>query len=189
MGKEYTKIDKRIIAWIKRQHMFFVATAPLSDTGLINCSPKGLDTFRVLDPTEVAYLDFPGSGVETIAHVRENRRIVIMMCAFEGPPKIFRFYGYGKIVEPDHREFDALINMFDETVACRAIVRIKVHRILDSCGFGVPNYAFKGQRKSLENFFSATPKDEIESYLEKNNRMSLDKLPALDQPKLVPRKP
>ena len=93
MGKEFDAIDERINNWIQKQSMFFVSTAPLSAAGLVNCSPKGQDTLRVLDPNTLAYLDLGGSGVETIAHLKENGRIVIMMCAFEGPPKIFRFYG------------------------------------------------------------------------------------------------
>jgi len=98
MGKEYTEIDGQVKSWMERQHMFFVATAPLATDGLINCSPKGLDTLRVLGPNELCYVDIGGSGIETVAHLKENSRIVIMMCAFDGPPKIFRFYGKGTSV-------------------------------------------------------------------------------------------
>ena len=100
MGKVFEAIDEKIETWISRQQMFFVATAPSGDQGLINCSPKGLDTLRVLGPREIAYLDLGGSGVETIAHLKQNGRMVVMMCAFDGPPKIFRFYGTGRVVEP-----------------------------------------------------------------------------------------
>ena len=95
MGKEYQEIDERIPRWIERQRLFFVSTAPLAGDGRINCSPKGLDSLRVLGPRQLAYVDIGGSGIETVAHLKENGRIVIMMCAFDGPPKIFRFYGQG----------------------------------------------------------------------------------------------
>src|SRR4029450_3974689 len=98
MGKSYDGITPELSHWIEQQHIFFVATAPLADEGLLNCSPKGMDTFRILGPREVAYLDLTGSGVETIAHLRENRRIVFMFVAFSGPPKIVRLHGIGEVV-------------------------------------------------------------------------------------------
>ena len=107
MGKVFDEIDDRMREWIARQHMFFVATAPLAGDGLVNLSPKGLDSFAVLGPRRVAYLDFTGSGVETIAHLRENGRIVVMFCAFEGPPRIVRLYGRGTVTETGATGFDA----------------------------------------------------------------------------------
>ena len=112
MGKDYQEIDERMQNWIEQQHLFFVSTAPLSNDGLINCSPKGLDCLRVLGPRKIAYADTGGSGAETIAHLKENGRIVIMLCAFSGPPKIFRFYGHGISVEPHETEFEALSSSF-----------------------------------------------------------------------------
>ena len=165
--------------------MFFVATSPLQSDGLINCSPKGLDTLKILGPNEVAYLDFPGSGVETIAHLKENKRIVIMMCAFEGPPKIIRLHGQGEVIEPHHQDFDSLMAQFPEQSIdyCRAIIYVKINRIADSCGFGVPLYKYVKQRDSLVNFFNKTPKQEIDAYLDEFNQTSLDGLPAISSKK------
>src|SRR5262245_63862520 len=109
MGQVSDAIDDRTAAFIAAQRVFFVATAPLAADGHVNLSPKGLDTFTILDPHSVAYLDLTGSGVETIAHVRENSRITLCFCAFEGPPKILRLYGRGEVVDEDHGEFEALV--------------------------------------------------------------------------------
>src|SRR5262245_3793778 len=109
MGKVYDASDETLAGFIRAQHVFFVATAPLAGDGHVNLSPKGLDTFTILDPRSVAYLDLTGSGVETIAHVRENARITLCFCAFEGPPKILRLYGRGEVVDEDHGEFEALV--------------------------------------------------------------------------------
>jgi hypothetical protein len=180
MGKEYTQIDHRIQTWIDRQKMFFVATAPLSGEGRVNCSPKGLDTFRVLGPRETAYLHPGGSGIETVAHVRENQRIVIMMCSFEGPPKIFRFYGKGSVLEPGDDGFDELLERFAPQPAARNIVRVSLSHIIDSCGYGVPLYEFRGHRESLKNYFDKQTEEEILEYRRTRNKRSLDGLPGLD---------
>src|SRR5438045_9694535 len=108
MGKIHEAIDDRLRAFLERQHLFFVATAPSGDAGRVNLSPKGLEALRVLGPREVAYLDYVGSGAETIAHVRENGRITLMLCAFEGPPMILRIYGRGEVVEPQDPAFPRL---------------------------------------------------------------------------------
>ena len=179
MGKEYTEIDERIQKWIKRQRVFFVATAPLADDGLINCSPKGLDSLRVLGPNELAYVDIGGSGIETVAHLRENKRIVIMMCALEGPPKIFRFYGKGTAVEPHEAEFAELLANFPQQPAARNIICIHVERIIDSCGYGVLLYDFRQERDSLANYYGAKSDDEISAYRTQRNSKSLDGLPGL----------
>jgi len=179
MGTEYTVIEDRIQKWMERQKMYFVATAPLAGDGLVNCSPKGLDSLRVLSPTEIAYVDVGGSGIETVAHVKENRRIVIMMCAFDGPPKIFRFYGRGAIVEPEAEEFREILAQFPLQPAARCIVRVHVDRIIDSCGYGVPLYEFKSHRESLPNYFEKLTSQEIETYRQQNNLASLDGLAGL----------
>ena len=179
MGNEYTEIDGQVQAWMERQHMFFVATAPLSSDGLINCSPKGLDSLRVLGPNELAYVDIGGSGIETVAHLKENRRIVIMMCALDGPPKIFRFYGKGTAVEPHEAEFAELLANFPQQPAARNIICIHVERIIDSCGFGVPLYDFRQERDSLANYYGAKSDDEISAYRTQRNSKSLDGLPGL----------
>lgn len=179
MGKEYTEIDAQVQAWMARQHMFFVATAPLSPDGLVNCSPKGLDSLRVLGPNELAFVDIGGSGIETVAHLKENSRIVIMMCAFDGPPKIFRFYGKGTAVEPHEAEFAELLASFPQQPAARNIICIHVERIIDSCGYGVPLYDFGQDRDSLANYYGGQSDDEISAYRTQRNSKSLDGLPGL----------
>ncbi len=182
MSKEYPEIDERMRDWISRQHIFFVATAPLSDDGLVNCSPKGLDSLRVLDARTIAYVDVGGSGVETVAHIRENGRITLMMCAFDGPPNIVRFYGRGRSVEPGDTDFDELLSRFPPVPSVRNIIVIDIERIRDSCGYGVPNYAFKKDRNSLDNYFRGKTDEDLRDYRMRKNRTSLDGLPGLKLP-------
>lgn len=182
MGTEYTKIDDGIRNWIERQQVFFVATAPTAANGLVNVSPKGLDSLRVTGPKEILYVDTGGSGIETVAHLKDNGRITLMMCAFDGPPKIFRFYGRGFVFEPHDHEFDSLLARFPKMPAARNIVRIDVERIIDSCGFGVPLYDFRQHRDSLLNYFSARSEEEILDYRRRRNRTSLEGLRGLDIP-------
>lgn len=141
MAKTYEKIDDKLADWIKQQHLFFVATAPLTRDGHINCSPKGGDSFRVLDPVTVAYQDLTGSGAETIAHLRENGRVVIMFCAFDGAPRIVRLHGRGEALAPGHADFASLAARFPQHLGTRAFIRITVSRISDSCGYAVPTCA------------------------------------------------
>lgn len=180
MGKEYQEIDARMREWIARQKLYFVATAPLAGDGLINCSPKGLDSFRVLGPRKCAYADVGGSGIETVAHLKENGRIVLMMCALEGPPKIFRFYGRGHVVEPHDPDFDALAADFDALPAVRNVVVVDIDCIRDSCGYGVPLYEFRGDRESLKNWVGNKSEQELLDYRIERNAHSLDGLPGLD---------
>jgi hypothetical protein len=160
--------------------MFFVATAPLAGDGLVNCSPKGLDSFRVLGPRQIAYADTGGSGIETVAHLKENGRIVIMMCAFDGPPKIFRFYGKGRSIEPCHEEFENLLTLFSGMPRVRNFVVIDVECIRDACGYGVPLYDFRQDRDSLANWSADKSAEEIAAYRAANNAHSLDGLPGLE---------
>lgn len=183
MGKDYTEIDERIQRWMDRQHMFFVATAPMDSDGLINLSPKGGDTLKVLGPRQLVYLDWGGSGIETVAHLKENGRIVLMMCAFDGPPKIYRFFGTGRPVEPHEPEFEELLAKFDEQPSVRNFIVIDVERIMDSCGFGVPEYDFRKHRESMKNWVSSKTPEEIAQYRKDNNQASLDGLRGLDFPK------
>lgn len=180
MGKEYTEITPKLQAWIERQRMFFVSTAPLAADGLLNCSPKGLDSLRVLGPHRMAYLDTGGSGIETVAHLKENRRIVIMMCAFSGPPKIYRFYGQGSVIEPQDAEFDEMLGKLPSLPAARNIIVIEVERIIDSCGYGVPLYDFQKDRDSMGNYYGAKTEQEILTYRAERNGLSLDGLPGLN---------
>lgn len=179
MGKVFDAIDERWAKWIRAQHMFFVATAPLSRDGHVNVSPKGLDTFRILGPLEVAYLDSTGSGSETIAHLRENGRIVIMFCTFEGPPKILRLHGRGNVLEPHDPDFETLRSAFPDEVEARSIIRVQVERVSDSCGFGVPLYSFEADRTQLPAWADRKGDAGIQAYWAEKNATSIDGLPSL----------
>lgn len=179
MGSVFSEIDDRNAAFIVRQKMFFVATAPRSDSGLVNLSPKGLDSFAILDPLTVAYLDLVGSGAETLSHVRENGRIVFMFCAFEGPPRILRLHGRGEVVEPGDAEWEALAGRFPARPSARCVIRARVQRIADSCGYGVPLYAFEGQRQQLTKWAEKRDAEGLAQYQRDHNRESLDGLPGL----------
>jgi hypothetical protein len=180
MGKLYPQLDDSLRSFIAAQHMFFVATAPTGE-GHVNCSPKGLDCFRILDPTTVAYLDLTGSGIETVAHIRQNERICIMFCAFEGPPKILRLYGRGEAIEPRSAEFQNLLPQFEATPkqGLRSIVRVSVTRIADSCGFAVPLYEYKGHRNHLLAWAEQKGPAGLEAYHREKNAQSIDGLPGL----------
>lgn len=182
MGKVYEEIDARNAAFIRRQHVFFVATAPRSDTGLVNLSPKGLESFAILDPLTVAYLDLVGSGIETVSHVRENGRIVFVFCAFEGPPRILRLHGRGDVVEPGDPEWDQLAGHFPARSNARSVVRARLQRIADSCGYGVPTYRYEGQRSQLDQWAEKRGVEGIASYKKEHNHHSLDGLPGLRNP-------
>src|SRR5436190_23111959 len=150
MSKLYEALDERLKGFIAAQKMFFVASAPLSGEGHVNLSPKGYDSFKLLDDRTVAYLDLGGSGVETLAHVRENGRITLMFVAFEGPANILRLYGEGKAVTMGEPGFDALLALFPGFVRASAVIKVRVTRIADSCGGGVPLLEFKSARDQLE---------------------------------------
>lgn len=179
MGKLLAEIDARLEAFLAQQKVFFVATAPLSAAGHANLSPKGLDSLRVLGPREVAWLDQVGSGAETIAHLRENGRIVLMFCAFEGPPKIVRLHGRGAVVEPQDAEFAALRGRFPPQPHARSIIRVAVGRISESCGFGVPQMRFDADRTQLADSAARNGPDGLRAYQMLHNRESIDGLPAL----------
>jgi hypothetical protein len=179
VGKVFDAIDDKLAAWLGAQHLFFVATAPRSDAGLVNLSPKGLDTFAVLGPRRVAYLDFVGSGAETLAHLRENGRITFLFCAFEGPPRIVRLHGRGAAVEPGDADWDALAARFPLRPGVRSIVRAELVRIADSCGYGVPRYRYEGERTQLAEWAERKGPEGLRAYQRERNRESLDGLPAL----------
>lgn len=181
MGKVYDQLNSHLKDFIREQHVFFVATAPLDAGGHVNVSPKGLDTFEILDERTVAYLDFIGSGVETIAHLRENGRIVIMFCAFEGPPKIVRLHGQGDVIEPHHPEFEALAARFPDYPAVRSVIRVHCDRISDSCGFGVPLYEYQGERTQLQDWAERQSEYKLRAYQAEYNRQSVDGLPGLQE--------
>ncbi len=190
MGRRYDRIDEHLREWIDRQPLFFVGTAPRADDGHVNVSPKGpIGTLRVLDDSTVAYLDVIGSGAETIAHLRENGRIVVMLCAFEGPPRILRLHGRGEVVVPDDPDFGELLERarFEQPAAAearRAVVLVHVERIADSCGYGVPLMSYEGVRPHQDAWAAKRlrvggPDALLDYQLEKNSR-SIDGLPALD---------
>ena len=190
-------IDAKLRKWIEKQSLFFVATAPLSKKGHVNLSPKGpIGSLRVVDEKTVAYLDVIGSGAETIAHVRENGRIVVMLCAFDGPPRILRLHGRGQVVLPKSKRFDALMREHRFTdagvpEARRAIVVVKCERVKDSCGYGVPLMRFEGLRTQMnawgERKLAKGGVDELARYQNTNNEKSIDGLSALAPKKIKTR--
>lgn len=179
MGKVFDGIDSALTEFIAHQKLFFVATSPLSAEGHVNLSPKGMDSFRVLGPQQVAYLDLTGSGIETVAHLKENRRITFMFCAFDGPPRILRLYGRGEVIEPSHPEFAQLRSLFGEHLGARAVIRAKLHRIADSCGYAVPRYTFVEDRDTLTKYALNKGEQGLCDYRALKNAKSLDGLPGL----------
>ncbi len=177
MGDLYDAIDDKLSRFIEAQHVFFVATAP--HDGHVNLSPKGLDSFRVLGPRTVAYIDYVGSGAETIAHIRENGRITIMLCSFDGPPKILRLHGTGEVLEPQDAAFAELRDEFPDDMRARSIIRVNVDRISDSCGYGVPVMTFEAERTLLRQWAEKKGDDKLEQYQIEKNAASIDGLPAL----------
>jgi hypothetical protein len=188
MSQVFEALDDRLAGWIRRQHVFFVATAPLAADGLVNLSPKGLDTFAVLDEHRVAYLDLTGSGVETVAHLRENGRIVVMFCAFEGPPKIVRLHGVGRPVQQGDDGFGELLAEFEvseeQLRAVRSVITVEVTRVADSCGFVVPRMDYVGERDQLyryaDNRLRKEGPEAVRAYVSANNASSIDGLTGLD---------
>jgi hypothetical protein len=180
MGKVYDGIDDRLRRFIESQPVFFVATAPSGDTGHVNCSPKGnRDSLVVLGEHEVAYQDLTGSGVETIAHLRENGRIVIMLCTFEGPPRIVRLHGRGEVVTAGHPRFEELAGRFPPQMSTRAVIRVDVERVSDSCGYGVPLMPFERHRDNLDHWAQSQGPEGIVAYWGQKNAASIDELPGL----------
>jgi hypothetical protein len=180
MSRTYETITPELSAWIAEQHLFFVATAPLAADGLVNCSPKGMDTFRVLGPHEVAYLDLTGSGIETVAHLRENGRIVLMFCAFTGPPRVVRLHGTGEVAPMGAPAFEELRGHFPDYPGARAVIRARIHRISESCGFGVARYEYQGDRDTLVRVCESKGEEEVARFQRKWNTRSVEGMPALD---------
>lgn len=179
MGRIYEALDDRLIEFIRRQKMFFVATAPLSADGRVNLSPKGYDSLAVVDTQSLAWVDLGGSGVETLAHLKENGRITMMFCAFEGAANILRVYGRGEAIPFDDPRFAELIGLFPGFSRARAVVLVKIERAADSCGWGVPFLEFKGERDQLIRWVEARPLDEWKARRFEANAASIDGLPGL----------
>ncbi|SDJ00908.1 Pyridoxamine 5'-phosphate oxidase [Frankineae bacterium MT45] len=186
MGKTFSEIDQRLGEWMLAQPVYFVSTAPLAADGHVNVSPKGMDgTFAVLAPNRVAYLDYFGSGAETIAHLRENGRIVVMFCAFSGPPKIVRLHGRGRVIRPGEAEFAELRAHFgkERDLGVRSIIVIDTDRISDSCGYSVPKMEYVADRDILDLHQLKKPAEYYEDvYAGERNATSIDGLPALANP-------
>jgi pyridoxamine 5'-phosphate oxidase-like protein len=198
VAKVFDGIDERQRAWIAAQPLFFVATAPLAADGHVNLSPKGpIGSLRVLDDHTVAYLDIIGSGAETIAHLRENGRIVVMLCAFDGPPRIVRLHGRGEVAQVGTPRFDALAPAFELNghldglrAGLRSVIRVEVTRIADSCGYVVPLMEYRGERSQMPKWQAAQVakhgEHAILDYSAEKNERSIDDLPGVEV-ELLPR--
>ena len=184
MGKVYEAIDGRLKEFVERQPMFFVATAPLADDGHINLSPRGITgTFKVLDGHTFAWLDTNGSGSETIAHLRENGRIVVMFCAFDGPPNIVRFHGRGRVVPLGTEEYATLRPNFIDFPAARAVIVVEVERVADTCGYAVPLMDYREDRTLMHQWTEKKGGEALVAYRREKNLLSLDGLPGYDYDK------
>ena len=172
MGKRSDKISERQIAFINEQKMFFVATA--GTEGRVNVSPKGMDTFRVLSPNKVVWLNLTGSGNETATHVSQNKRMTVMFCAFEGNPLILRLYGFAKVYHNRDKEYQDYSEHFPEIPGARQIFELNIDLVQSSCGFGVPEYEYLGQRTLLEDWAVKKGEEGIRSYWAEKNISSLD---------------
>jgi hypothetical protein len=182
MGQVYEQLDDKLTAFIRRQKLFFVATAPLSAEGSVNISPKGYDSLAIIDPQTVAYVDLGGSGIETHAHVRENGRITLMFCAFEGPANILRIYGEGETVAFGEQGFAEKMALFPGFERARGVVTLHIRKVADSCGWGVPFFEFKGERDQLRRWVDNRPEEEWAQRRYESNATSIDGLPGLLRP-------
>lgn len=180
MARTYDTVPDHLVEWIGEQHVFFVASAPSGGDGHVNLSPKGLDTFRVLGPTTVGYLDLTGSGAETIAHLRDNGRITLMFCAFDGKPMILRLFGRGRSLLPGDRAHAEVAPSFPEVAGARSIIVVELDRIQTSCGYAVPLMAFDGARPDLIDWAERKGEDGLDQYRSEKNVVSIDGLPAID---------
>lgn len=178
MAKFFNSIEDRHAEFIEKQHLFFVASAPLNPGGHVNLSPKGSDSFRIFSPNKVAYMDIVGSGNETSAHLLENGRITFMFCAFDGPPNIMRLYGHGRTILPGDAEWDELSVHFKLVLGTRQIIVADIDMVQTSCGFSVPYYSYEGERDHAEKWALNKGEEGLENYKVEKNRISLDGLPT-----------
>ncbi|MDO9121013.1 MAG: pyridoxamine 5'-phosphate oxidase family protein [Anaerolineaceae bacterium] len=178
MAKFYDSINDQIKEFIQKQHIFFVSSAPLSASGHVNLSPKGLDSFRVLSENRVAYMDIISSGNETSAHTLENGRITIMFCSFEGSPNILRLFGTGRTVLANDDEWVDLAKRFNLISSTRQIIVADIHKVQTSCGYGVPLYDYKGERDQHLKWAEKKGTDGLVAYRNENNLTSIDGLPT-----------
>jgi len=179
MAKVHPNIDKNLKDWIEKQPMYFLASAPLEDSGRVNLSPRGLDSFRVTGDSEVVMLDLVGSGNETAAHLKQNGRLTVMFCAFQNEPRILRLFGTGKVIRPEDAEWIQYRSLFADAIpGVRQIFQLTVARVQTSCGFGVPLMQMESQRDLLINWATKKSEDELKDYQLTKNAKSIDGLPA-----------
>lgn len=179
MGKVFDGIDDTLAAWIAAQPMWFVATAPLAADGCVNVSPRGHDTLSILSSHRIAWVDYTGSGVETIAHLRENGRICLMFCSFTSRPRVVRLHGHGTVHLPGDPVYTDVVGRHPAHPSTRAVVAVDVDRVSDSCGYGVPVMELVGDRDLLRLSAEHKGPDGLAAYRAKNNALSVDGLPGL----------
>ncbi len=179
MSTVYQELDEKLIGFIRRQKIFFVATAALSERGSVNLSPKGYDSLAIIDKLTVAYVDLGGSGAETLAHLRENGRITLMFCAFEGAANILRLYGRGEVCAFDQPSFAAKMKMFPAFTRARSVITVAIERIADSCGWGVPFFDYRAERDQLRRYVVSRSDEDWAARRYDSNATSIDGLPAL----------
>ena len=179
MGRTFEALTPALTLFIEAQHLFFVATAPEGNDGHVNLSPKGCDTLRVLDERRLVYLDLTGSGIETVAHLRQNGRITLLFAAFDGPPQLVRVWGRGEAVPRRDDRFGDLAALFDELAGTRAVIDVTIERVGTSCGYGVPLHRYEGERDRLVQGLEARGPDGVATYWAKHNETSIDGLPGL----------
>jgi hypothetical protein len=179
MGQVFDGIDDALRGWIEAQPMWFVATAPLARDGLVNVSPRGLDSFSVLGPRRVGWVDYTGSGIETVAHLRENGRICVMFCSYDQRPRVVRLHGRGTVALPGELAYDEVVALHPPHPSTRAVVTVEVERISESCGFGVPMMELVGERDLLRLGADKRGPDGMAAYRAERNAVSLDGLPGL----------
>ncbi len=179
MGQVFEGIDEGLARWIDAQPVWFVATAPLAGDGRVNVSPRGGDSFSVLGEHRVGWVDLTGSGVETIAHLRENGRICVMFASFDRRPRIVRLHGAGQVHVPGTPAFDEVTALHPAHPSTRAVVTVDVERVSDSCGWGVPVVEVVEERDLMRPFADRHGPDGMDAYRARTNASSLDGLPGL----------
>ncbi len=176
MAKFTETLSDSIIEFIQEQKMFFTGTAPAN--GRVNVSPKGMDTFRVLNEKEVAYLDLTGSGNETAGHINENSRLTFMFCSFTEKPLILRLYGKGEVIKPESKQWEVYATLFPQITGTRQIIKMNIESVQTSCGFAVPFYEFKSERNVLADWAEKKGEDELGKYRDQKNTLTIDGKPT-----------
>ena len=174
MGQLFEALSPRHVAFIEAQKIYFVGTA--AGEGTVNLSPKGGDSLRILDAHTLAWLNLTGSGNESAAHVLQNPRMTVMLCAFEGAPMILRAYGQARVLHRGDSDWEAALARFPASVAARQIFLLEIERVQTSCGMSVPLFDYQGDREDLANWSARQGKEGIEAYWRKKNQLSLDGL-------------